>query len=219
MLKPNSLLGGLFCGLLLSGAVMAANTSAEPAPEKTRLETLQTRIDTLKPDPAYPDDPYVLETLREACAALRAKSGGIGACLVDERTGAIIARGRNRQYTGYFRSDLHAEMDLLDRYEDGARKPLASAGGNPRVCSGLVLYSSVEPCPMCLTRIINSGIKKVYYVAPDPEGGMVTRMQNLPPFWRQLAADRTFLPARCAPEMRALAAELFNYSIRNFKRK
>lgn len=186
---------------------------------KTRMEEMKARIEALKPDPQYPDDTYALETIKEAYAALNAKSGGIGACLVDERTGTVIERGRNRQYTGYFRSDLHAEMDLLTRYEDREKKPLASAGGNPRACDGLVLYSSVEPCPMCLTRIINSGIKKMYYVAPDPEGGMVTRMQDLPPFWRRFAEDRAFAPAHCSPDMRACAAELFNYSMRNFSKR
>lgn len=180
---------------------------------------LKARIEALKVDPAYPDDPFALETIQEAYAALSAKSGGIGACLVDERTGRVIERGRNRQYSGYFRSDLHAEMDLLNRYEDRMKKPTAGMGGNPRDCEGLVLYTSVEPCPMCLTRIINSGIKKMYYVAPDRKGGMATRMQDLPPFWRRFAQGREFSPARCSPAMRAVSSELFNFSMRSSNKR
>ena len=108
-------------------------------------------------------------------------------------------------------------MDLLTRYEDRLKKQPPSAGGNPRACDGLVLYSSVEPCPMCLTRIINAGIKKTYYVTPDPEGGMATRMENMPPFWRRFAQDREFAPAQCSPEFRAIAGELFTFSMRDFK--
>ncbi|MEN6475072.1 MAG: nucleoside deaminase [Syntrophaceae bacterium] len=203
--------------ICLAGSLLAASdlVSAGGSPDETNLAALKARIEALKVDPAYPDDLYALETIKEAYAALRSKSGGIGACLVDERSGAVIARGRNRQYSGYFRSDLHAEMDLLNRYEDRVRKPLTSAGGNPRACEGLVLYSSLEPCPMCLTRIINSGIKKLYYVAPDPEGGMVSRMQDLPPFWRRFAQGREFKEARCSPAMRAMAADLFGFSMRS----
>ena len=220
MMKSINWVWLIFPAMLLLGVVTAAAAfSAEPPLEKTTLEALKARIDALKADPQYPDDQYALETIKEAYAALSAKSGGIGACLVDETKGTVIERGRNRQYTGYFRSDLHAEMDLLTRYEDRAKKPLASAGGNPRECTGLVLYSSVEPCPMCLTRIINSGIKKVYYVAPDPEGGMVTRMHDLPPFWRRFAEGREFSQARCSPALREVAGLLFNYSMRNFNKR
>ncbi len=202
--------------ICLAVALLTASTLAaagEPGGQ-TGLAGLKARIEALKADPAYPDDPYALETIHEAYAALSAKSGGIGACLVDERTGRVIECGRNRQYSGYFRSDLHAEMDLLNRYEDRMQKPLASMGGNPRACEGLVLYSSLEPCPMCLTRIINSGIKKMYYVAPDTEGGMVSRMQDLPPFWRRFAEGREFKEARCSPAMRDAAADLFGFSMR-----
>lgn len=202
----------IYAAVFLLTVSSFAEAGEEPA--TARLAALEARIEALKPDPAFPDDPYALVAIREAYAALCARSGGIGACLVDERTGRVVERGRNRQYTGYFRSDLHAEMDLINRYEDRIKKPPAGAGGNPRDCAGLVLYSSVEPCPMCLTRIINSGIKKLYYVAPDPEGGMVSRMQDMPPFWRRFAQGREFGEARCSAAMRAAAADLFGFSMR-----
>ncbi len=92
-------------------------------------------------------------------------TAGIGACLVREATGEILERGRNSQYEPYFRSDLHAEMDLLDRWEERmrltrSRDPREATYLDPRAAEGIVLYTSVEPCPMCLTRIINSGIKR-----------------------------------------------------------
>ena len=69
---------------------------------------------------------------------------------------------------------------------------------------------------MCLTRIINAGIKKMYYIAEDPEGGMVSRMDSLPPFWRKFAEGSEYRLAVCSPELRKISEELFNYSHRKF---
>lgn len=74
----------------------------------------------------------------------------------------------------------------------------------------MVLYAFVEPCPMCLARIINTRLKKVYYAAADPTGGMAQRFQNLQPFWQELAMGSIFGPARCSPELSALAKALFH---------
>ena len=166
-------------------------------------------------NPRYEDDPYILVTVMEAFAGARGFNGGVGACLVQEATGEIVERGHNRQYEPYFRSDLHAEMDLLTRYEDKIRLTRSRESQDPELrdprssMKGLILYTSVEPCPMCLTRIINSGIKKVYYAAPDNNGGMVQRFDNLPPFWRNMAQGMVFAPARCSPDLKLLAQKLF----------
>jgi tRNA(adenine34) deaminase len=113
---------------------------------------------------------------------------------------------------------MHAEMDLMNRYED-SRKITRIPGKtfNPRQVEGLVLYSSVEPCPMCLARIINTGLKKTYYAAADPSGGMVSRMNDLPPFWRETAAGRIYAAAKCSPAMREIAERLFQHGRRNIK--
>jgi hypothetical protein len=84
-----------------------------------------------------------------------------------------------------------------------------SREGNGGIGACLVLYSSVEPCPMCLTRIINVGLKKAFFVAPDPKGGMVQRLKDLPPFWQGMAAGNVYDRADCSPELSALAARLF----------
>ena len=204
--------------LVLILLAAAASAVEDPWPS---LDQVEARINAFTPNPGYPDDPYALITLKEGLASLRANAGGgIGAILVDEKTGKVIEKGRNRQFSPYFRSDMHAEMDLLTRYEDRMKKK----GGwksdvDPRKNDGLVLYSSMEPCPMCLIRIINSGIKKMYYVGSDPEGGMVHRMEDLPPFWYGLTRDREYVPARCSPELRKLAGELFHFSLRKMPPK
>lgn len=198
--------------LLMSGPAAGRDLTAQ------KLADLENRITGYAIQADFPDDSYGLLVVKAGLSAIQAGSGGgIGACLVDTATGQVVETGRNRQFSPYFRSDLHAEMDLLNRYEDRVKKPrFPGNGSNPRECPGLVLISSVEPCPMCLTRIINSGIKTVLYVAEDKKGGMVTRLDQLPPFWREFAADREFRQADCSPKLQQIALDLFYFSHRDF---
>jgi cytosine deaminase len=191
----------------------------EPAVEEGEMEALlrsvEARLDDFEPDRAMAHDPYCVEVLREAITSSREGSGAVGAILFDESTGAVVERGRNSQYAPYFRSDMHAEMDLLDRYEDRLRKKGGrGSGADPRRCDGMVLVSSMEPCPMCLTRIINSGVPRMYYLAEDPAGGMVSRMASLPPFWLERARERDFRPASCSPQLREMSEEIFGHSMK-----
>jgi tRNA(adenine34) deaminase len=177
------------------------------------LDAIEKRMNAYVPDKNYPDDPFVLIAVREALAGGRERNGGVGACLVEETTGRIVEVGHNRQFEPYFRSDLHAEMDLLTRYEEKLKARRIMDSPIPtevqRKMEGLVLYTSVEPCPMCLSRIINARLKKTYYAAPDPSGGMAHKIQDLPTFWRELASGRLFEPARCSPELVDIAKALF----------
>jgi cytosine deaminase len=185
-----------------------------PAARLLYLDGIDKEINAFLPDAHFPDDQFVLVTIREAMMGARERNGGIGACLVQEATGEVLERGHNSQYEPWFRSSLHAEMDLLDRYEERmrltrSRDPRAATYLDPRAATGLVLYTSVEPCPMCLTRIINAGIKKVYYAATDINGGMASRFESLPPFWKGMAEGMILEPARCSPALTDIAARLF----------
>lgn len=200
--------------------IMISSWPVQAQDMENKKKALEARIGSYRINPAYKDDMYGLIVVKAAMQSIREGSGGIGACLVDSTTGQVVEHGRNRQYTGYFRSDLHAEMDLLNRYEEKARKKRHSeTGEGMRECRNLVLITSVEPCPMCLTRIINSGIKKVLYVIEDKEGGMATRIDQLPPFWKEFAADREFRKAECSPELSQIAFDMFHLSNRSFAKK
>ncbi|MBA3012778.1 MAG: nucleoside deaminase [Proteobacteria bacterium] len=205
-----------FCVCL--GLVFVAGTLwARTKEPQEKLNLLEKRILAYQILPAFSDDIYGLMVVKAALQSLEEGSGGIGACLVDTTSGRVVETGRNRQFSPHFRSDLHGEMDLLNRYEDRVEKTNTPQNGeDPRACKNLVLITSVEPCPMCLTRIINSGIKTVLYVVADEQGGMATRLDHLPPFWREFAADREFKQADCAPELRQIAHELFHFSNRSF---
>lgn len=203
---------------LTVGAAYRLYASDSADQEAAELDALENQVRALAPQPQFPDDLFILVALQEAIAAKREGSGGVGACLVQESTGKVIARGHNRQYSPYFRSDMHAEMDLMNRYEDSLKiTRIPGKDFNPRQTKGLVLYSSVEPCPMCLARIINTGLKKTYYAAEDPSGGMVSRISDLPPFWKDAAAGRIYAAANCAPVMKEIAAQLFRHGRRNIR--
>lgn len=202
---------------LLSVFILAGIARGDDATLQKSIQALEVRIAAYVPDNYYRDDAFGLIVVKQAIISLKAGSGGIGACLVDGRTGELVETGRNRQYRPHFRSDMHAEMDLLNRYEDRVQKKGgANSTNDPRQCGDLILFTSTEPCPMCLTRIINSGIQRMYYINPDPDGGMAHRMEQLPRFWREFAANRDFRQADCSPELQQIARDLFRHSVRSF---
>lgn len=53
-----------------------------------------------------------------------------------------------------------------------------------------VLYTSLEPCPMCAVAIISSRIGRVVMAAMDEQGGSLSteRLRRLPPVWSALAS-------------------------------
>jgi tRNA(Arg) A34 adenosine deaminase TadA len=53
-----------------------------------------------------------------------------------------------------------------------------------------VLYTTLEPCPMCTVCLINAGVSRVVVGAPDPPSGTLapSRLARLPSIWPQLAA-------------------------------
>ncbi len=207
---------GILAGVMLAFVFLFCCKPAF-ADRAEKLAALEKRVAAHTIEKQHKDEAYALVVVKSALESIREGSGGIGACLVDSTTGEIVEYGRNRQFSPHFRSDFHAEMDLLNKYEDRAKKMNDPDNfNNPRECKNLVLVTSVEPCPMCLTRIINSGIKTVLYVVEDKEGGMVTRLDNFPPFWKEFAADREFRPADCSDELRQIAIDLFNFSSRGF---
>ena len=59
-------------------------------------------------------------------------------------------------------------------------------GGQPE----RVLYTTLEPCPMCTVCLINAGIDRVIVGAADSPSGTLapTRLASLPPMWPELAA-------------------------------
>ena len=164
------------------------------------LAELEKKVKALVPDPNYPDDSFIIITLQEAIAAAKEGNFAVGAVLVGE-DGEIVERGHNRVFNPRFRSDLHAEMDVMTRFEE--RFP------ENKSMKGFILYTSLEPCPMCFARLITSGVRKVYFASADEHGGMVHKLEQMPPAWIELANRQKFAKAQCSPELSDLAFRIF----------
>jgi cytosine deaminase len=149
-----------------------------------------------EPDPQYPDDKYAWLSCALALQGIATSNFGVGALLVDG--GRILAQGHNEIFIPRFRSDRHAEMVVMDDWENSAAALVDGA-----------LYTSVEPCPMCVVRLSSSAVRRVLYVAPDLSGGMVRRIDGLPPFWVQMAECKEFGQARCSSALIRAASDIF----------
>jgi len=167
---------------------------------KNPLEQLKARIDQLVPDENYPHDAFVIITLQEAITAAMEGNFGVGAVLIRNRK-EIVQRGHNRVFSPHFRSDMHAEMDVMTRFEERHKKI--------ERMDGYTLFSSLEPCPMCLGRLITSGVREVYYAALDRDGGMANRLAYMPSEWREMAERQDFRLADCSPELSEIASQVF----------
>lgn len=174
------------------------------------IKDLEQKLSTYKINPEFRDDGFIIVTIQEAIKATLEGNFGIGAILVHEN-GKILEKGHNKVFKPYFRSDLHAEMDVLTKFEDNYPEI-----DNMR---DLILYTSLEPCPMCFSRLITSGVRKIYYAACDEEGGMVTRKEFMPPVWKVLADRQKFEKAVCSQELSDLALQIFQITAQENNKK
>lgn len=100
--------------------------------------------------------------LAEAAAAAHRGEVPVGAVLVDG-DGRVVARAGNRTRE---LADPTAHAEIL------AIRAACGRLGSERL-TGLDLYVTLEPCPMCATAISFARIRRLYYGAADPKGGGV----------------------------------------------
>jgi len=104
---------------------------------------------------------YMQEALAEAKLALAAQEFPVGCVLV--RDGEVVARGhRKNSRAGECNEIDHAEVVTLRILL--ARQPDTD-------CSRLVAYSTMEPCLMCYSTMLLSGIRHFVYGYEDRMGG------------------------------------------------
>jgi len=158
-----------------------------------------------QPSPSYRDDAAAARACQLAATAGRLGTYAVGAVLLDSN-GDVVTEGHNEVFVGDFRSDLHAEMVVLNKFEgqqQGQFKPV-----------DLTLVSSLEPCPMCMARIIYAGVGTIRYVCDDPYAGMVTRKKSLPPLIQQFSNDlsQVWEQAQCSEELKEAAFHIWEQS-------
>lgn len=171
-------------------------------PGQTHIELWRDYLDELVPSAARRHEAHALHVCRLAVDAARRGTYGVGALLCDA-DGRVLIRGHNSVYDDGFRSDLHAEMVVMNEYES-LRLPRDAV----RECT---LVTSLEPCPMCMTRLIVAGVGTVLYVADDPIGGMVRRKEDLPPTFRAImqSQKQVWAAADCSDELRSAALSIW----------
>lgn len=109
------------------------------------------------------------EALAEAQKAYDKEEVPIGAVLVDE-DGTIVARGHNMREL-WHDATAHAELIVIQQ----ACREL----GRWRL-SGLTLYVTIEPCPMCAGAIVMSRVERVVYGSTDAKAGACESVFNIP---------------------------------------
>lgn len=101
--------------------------------------------------------------LAEAQAAADRGETPVGAVVVDPATGEVVAAAGNAPI-GESDPTAHAEIRAL--------RAAARKRGNYRL-TGLTLYVTLEPCPMCAGAISHARIGRVVFGAEDAKGGGV----------------------------------------------
>ena len=95
---------------------------------------------------------FMREAIKEAEAGMRGGRGGPFGCVIVRR-GEVIARGQNR-VTSTNDPTAHAEITAIRE---------ACAKLNTFSLPDCELYTSCEPCPMCLAAVYWARIPQLYY--------------------------------------------------------
>ena len=159
---------------------------------------------------AHKDQALGLMACEEALAAAGSGNYGVGAVLVDPE-GDVVERGQNRAFYPRFRSDHHAEMVVISAFED--RYPDRDS------MRGYALVSSLEPCPMCIARLLISGVQTVKFLAEDELGGMAAHLHRLPTAWKRLSERQEFVLADVSEELRRFALDVFVVNLDQLRKK
>jgi tRNA(adenine34) deaminase len=118
---------------------------------------------------------FMKKALEQAQKALDAGEFPVGCVLV--RQNRILATGARKGTVGQFPNEIdHAEMIALKRLAD-----MKIAANNMRI----VLFTTLEPCLMCLGAMMLSGVSEVVYAYEDVMGGGIScEMSKMAPLYK-----------------------------------
>lgn len=115
----------------------------------------------------------------KVCAELAWEAYRVGslpiASAVTDQEGRILSSGRNRIYEAPCAPHLaghplaHAEMNALVSFDYRQHNPYTS-----------VLYTSTEPCPLCMGAIRMAGVRTFYFASRDPWAGCSAMTEQVP---------------------------------------
>ena len=107
------------------------------------------------------DEQFMVFALELADRAASLGEVPVGAVVV--QGDKIVGRGHNRQITD---SDPSAHAEVI------AMRAAAANIGNYRL-PGAVLYSTLEPCTMCLGASVHARVARIVFGAPEPRAGAI----------------------------------------------
>lgn len=137
---------------------------------------------------------YMQEALDEAYEGIKNKEGGpFGTVIVKDKT--IVGRGHNRVL---LKKDptCHGEIEAI-------RDACKNLGTHD--LSDCELYTTAEPCPMCLGAILWANIKKVYYGCNRQDTANIGFRDNM--FYDYLSGNKDLLTLQ--EHQRSVCLELF----------
>ncbi len=113
-----------------------------------------------------------LQMMRRALAMAEraARRGEVPVGAVIARGDEVIARASNRRELGH---DATAHAELLAIRAACARESAWRL-------TGLTLYVTLEPCPMCAGALVNARVARLVYGAPDPKAGAAGSLFDIP---------------------------------------
>jgi tRNA(Arg) A34 adenosine deaminase TadA len=172
-------------------------------------DQLESQLEAYEKNPeGYKHDGPSIISIRQGIRAGREGSVAVGGCLLHHDK--LISENMTKANSPYHRLDLHAEMVLLNELED-------------RLCDdkkpgmrNYTLFTSQEPCPMCLARICFSQVGKTYYVYRDahsPEAGELTNYERMPEGFKILGSRLVVEEADCSPVLKEIARQVWLNSI------
>ena len=106
--------------------------------------------------------------LQEAEKAYARGEVPVGAVVV--RGGEILAAAHNEREIA---QDPTAHAELL------ALRRAAARAGSWRL-TGCILYTTLEPCPMCAGALQAARVSRLVYATPDPKAGAAGTLYDLP---------------------------------------
>ena len=84
---------------------------------------------------------------------------------------------------------------------------------------GFTMLTSLEPCPMCLARLLIAGVETVKYIARDELGGMVGYLDRLPTAWRRLCRRQKYRHAEVSKELEDFASQAFRLNLARLRER
>ena len=176
---------------------------------KYTYDELERQVRDYEPNPTrFPHDGPSIVSIEEAIRAGRMGNVAVGGCLL--KGDNVIHRDVSKAIAPYHRTDLHVEMVLLNQIEDQL-----CDDPTPRM-RDYTLFTSQEPCPMCLARICFNQVGKTYYVYRDAhsaEAGELTSWERLPPGFRGLGDRLVIEEAQCSPVLKEVSRQVWLNSI------